>query len=390
MNGMEPSRDRLIAAVIRQWEQEGAAGISARGIACDAAIPVSSIYHHFGDMDGLLLRAGEVALDRARGWFDAQAAAMADGAGDAAAFGHVLATMIDEWCEAQRPLAYAGREVQSLAMRDARYGECAEAWWTLSIDFWRPICTRFGIGSLTGAVALLFDGETSLHLLRWRRVVDRASLSELCAAWAGWCRGRVGSDAPWRMLAMREALAGQPAVPEWDGVTEHIADAAARTVAQRGVRGLTHRAVAQEAGQTLGMVSNRFRSSADLLRAACEALYRQIIRPLGEGDAPRDLIAGRAERPSDDLAVRAFFELTLAASRDPALHLFAAQLRYLRGRTSIRHLRAILGPDRVPSAADGALLSALFSGQIRARLSGVAIPELETGVDAALALLPVR
>ena len=390
MNGVEPSRDRLIAAVIRQWERDGAAGISARGIARDAAIPVSSIYHHFGDMDGLLLRAGEVALDRARAWFEVQSRALADVTGDAAAFGHLLATVIDEWCEVQRPLAYACREVQSLAMRDPRYSDCAAAWWAMSIGFWRPICARFGIGSLTGAVVLLFDGETSLHLLRWRRVVDRASLSELCATWAGWCRGQVGSDAPWRTLAMREALAGQPAVPDWDGITEHIADAAARTVAQRGVTGLTHRAVAQEAGQTLGMVSNRFRSSADLLRAACEALYRQIVRPLGEGDAPRDLIAGRDERPSEDLAVRAFFELALAVSRDPALHLFAAQLRYLRGRTSIRHLRAILAPDHVPSVADGALLSALFSGQTRLRLSGVAIPELEAGVDAALRLLPVR
>ena len=86
----------------------------------------------------------------------------------------------------------------------------------------------------------------------------------------------------------------------------------------------------------------------------CEALYREIVRPLGEGDAPMDLIADQAERPSDDLALRAFFELALAASREPALLPFAAQLRYLRGRTSIRHLRAILPPDRPPSAADGA------------------------------------
>lgn len=384
---MEPSRDRLVGAVIRQWEREGGAGISARGIARDAAIPVSSIYHHFGDMDGLLLRAGDAALARAADWFDAQAGALTAMTGDTTAFGHLLATMIDEWCERQRPLAYACREVQSLAMRDARFGDAVTRWWALSIGFWQPICERFGIGALTGAVALLFDGETSLHLLRWRRTVDRATLAELCATWVGWLDGRIGLAAPWRTFALQEALAGQPAVPDWDPATEHIAEAAARTVAERGVPGLTHRAVAAEAEQTLGIVSNRFRSSADLLRAACEALYRQIVRPLGAGDAPRDLIAGWVERPDEDIALKAFFELTLAASRDPALQPFAAQLRYLRGRTSIRHLRAIAGPDALPSLADGALLSAMFSGQTRARLSGVAIPELETGVDRALARL---
>jgi endonuclease YncB( thermonuclease family) len=86
--------------------------------------------------------------------------------------------------------------------------------------------------------------------------------------------------------------------------------------------------------------------------------------------------------------LRAFFELSLAASRDPALRPFAAQLRYLRGRRSIRHLRAISPPGCVPSVADGALLSTLFSSQVRVRLSGVDLPELDRGVEAMLARLP--
>lgn len=336
------------------------------------------------------LRAGEVALGRATWWFDAQSHALAGLTGDREAFGHLLSAMIDDWCERQRPLAYAWREIQSLAMRDPRHHEAARAWWRMAFEFWRPICARFGIEDLTGSVVLTFDGESSLHLIRWQRVIDRAALSELCSTWAGWTEGRIGMDAPWRTLAVREALAGQPVLPVRDTNTDKIADAAARTVAQRGVSGLTHRAVAEEAGQTLGIVSNRFRSSADLLRAACDALYRRIVRPFGEGDTPIDLVARAQHRGGDDLALRAFFELSLAASRDPALQPFAAQLRYLRGQTSIRHLRAISPPGRDPSVADGALLSTIFSSQTRMRLAGVDLPELDRGVEAMLARLPKK
>ncbi len=384
MNDVETSRDRLLYAVIGRWEGVGNAGITARGVARDAAIPVSSIYHHFGGMDGLLTHAASAALSRAIAWLQAQERLLAGAQGAAADFALLLAATIDDWCEQQRTLAYAMREVQSLAMRRPAWRGVAQTWWQCLFDFWQPICDRFGIGELTAAVVLLFDGETSLHMVRWRRLIDRAVVSELCATWAGWVEGRMGAPAPWRTLAVRDALAGQPPIPDWDPVTERIALAAARTVADRGVSGLTHRSVAEESGQTLGIVSNRFRSSADLLRAACEALYRQIVAPLGEGDAPVDLIAGRTERPGEDFALRAFFELTLAASRDPALQPFAAQLRYLRGRTSIRHLRAISTPGTEVSVADGALLSALFSGQIRARMCGVDLPALRGGVEAML------
>lgn len=384
------TRDRLTDAVIQAWAGAGTSTISARSVARDAAIPVSSIYHHFGGMDGLLLHAAEVVMARVSRWFEVQAHSLAGASGNAGHLAPLIAATIDAWCEDQRGLAYAWREIQSQAMRQVAWQRAAMAGWQSLSDFWQPICDRFGIGELSGSVVLLFDGETSLHLVRWRRLIDRSAVSELCAVWAGWIEGRAGTPAPWRTLAIREALAGQPAVPDWDAATEHIAAAAARTVAQRGVPGLTHRAVAEEAGQTLGIVSNRFRSSADLLRAACEALYRQIVRPLGEGNAPVDLIANRTERPGDDLALRAFFELTLAASRDPALQPFAAQLRYLRGRTSIRHLRAILPPDQTPSATDAALLSALFSGQVRARLTGAHLPALDQGVTTILGRLSSR
>lgn len=390
MTAIEPTRDRLVGAVLREWERAGGSGISARSVARDAAIPVSSIYHHFGDMDGLLLRAADAVIAQAADWFAIQARALAAATGDASGLAHLIAATIDAWCEEQRALAYAWREIQLQAMRHPRWRGAVQAGWQMLFDFWQPICDRFGVGELTASVVLLFDGETSLHLVRWQRLIDRSAMAELCATWAGWIDGRAGALAPWRALAIREVLAGQPAIPDWDLATEQIAAAAARTVAQRGVPGLTHRAVAEAAGQTLGIVSNRFRRSADLLRAACEALYRQIVRPLGEGDAPVDLIANQTDRPGDDLALRAFFELTLAASRDPALQPFAAQLRYLRGRTSIRHLRAILPPERVPSAADGALLSALFSGQTRARLTGAQMAVLDQGVTPILERLSGR
>ncbi|MFD1958140.1 helix-turn-helix domain-containing protein [Novosphingobium panipatense] len=62
------SYDRLIAAVRTQWASVGAAAMSARQISALTAVPVSSIYHHFGSMEHLFAAAqGSAYLGRGVG-----------------------------------------------------------------------------------------------------------------------------------------------------------------------------------------------------------------------------------------------------------------------------------------------------------------------------------
>ncbi|MCM3779147.1 TetR/AcrR family transcriptional regulator [Microbacterium hydrocarbonoxydans] len=109
-----------------------------------------------------------------------------------------------------------------------------------------------------------------------------------------------------------------------------IADAGLRILAAQGSRGLTHRAVDQEAEIPVGTTSNYFRSR--------EALIEGLVERIGERLAPTDDdLARRAEatpspalfadylrdivrRLSDDREVTlALFELRLESSRRPEL-----------------------------------------------------------------------
>ncbi|MGK6319640.1 TetR/AcrR family transcriptional regulator [Sphingomonas sp. DT-204] len=313
---------------------------------------------------------------RAARWCEAQIGAIRGEARGAAAMGPLLAALIDDWCETRRTLAFAWRESELMALRDARHVASCGKWHTLWLGFWQEVCAGLGIPEMATDTTWMFEGASALHLLRWRRPLDRAALSELCHGWAGWLEGRLAAPAVWFELARRDATALiTPPAPD-DPVADAIASAAAATIARRGVAALTHRAVAAEAGVTLGMVSYKFRTSADLLHAAFEAIYRRMVpQSTSELAAMPDI--GREEAlarievgfPAREDMLGAD-ELLTACARDPAFQAFAAQLRYLRGRTSGRYFQALMGRDRPIAPIDAAIFSALLSGRSRAHLCG--------------------
>ncbi len=106
-----------------------------------------------------------------------------------------------------------------------------------------------------------------------------------------------------------------------------IADAAIHLVATRGLRGLTHRAVDEEAGLPPGSTSYYLRTRGALLAACVSRMLEQdLARGAGTTQPPADLdlddlLAGMVlglvrDRP-DDLIAR--YELSLEASRQPEL-----------------------------------------------------------------------
>ncbi len=152
---------------------------------------------------------------------------------------------------------------------------------------------------------------------------------------------------------------------------ERIAEAAIRVVADRGVEGLTHRAVAAEADVPLGSTTYYFATLEDMLAAATQRA----------ADAARaDLIEWSRSQPADvDIAIAlaawlvdlsgparartiAEYELYLASVRRPALQpisgawsrLYADVLSERVGPRSARLLSLL---------ADGLLLASLVGGQ---------------------------
>lgn len=97
--------------------------------------------------------------------------------------------------------------------------------------------------------------------------------------------------------------------------------AAVRVVARAGLRGLTYRAVAAEAGVTQGLVAHHFGSRSELIRATLEqaandSIERSSLEPASGRleDFARDLPA----RVAAEAETEAFqFELALEARRNP-------------------------------------------------------------------------
>jgi DNA-binding transcriptional regulator YbjK len=154
-----------------------------------------------------------------------------------------------------------------------------------------------------------------------------------------------------------------------------IADAALALLAERGMRGLTHRAVDEAAGLPQGSTSNHARTRAALLELALTRLAAREVQAAPTDDLPPpptdpDTVAAflaralhHAMTTGRDLT-RARLELALEATRNPRLRdLYDTLSRIFR--TPLAHLLTTLGapdPDRqslsLTAWCDGILFSA--------------------------------
>jgi AcrR family transcriptional regulator len=152
-----------------------------------------------------------------------------------------------------------------------------------------------------------------------------------------------------------------------------LIDAAMRVVARKGLRGLTYRQVAEEAGVTYGLVSHHFGSRDALVQETLEYVFRSSIAlsflqrpPAGLEDFGRGL--ADAISATEDQQVFEY-EMGLEARRRPEM---LAELRavYEEYVTLVeRQLRAI-GIDRertfarlIFAALDGLVLQQVFFGR---------------------------
>lgn len=361
------SYDRLIAAVREQWELVGVVGMSARQISSLTRAPVSSIYHHFGSLEHLFLASQQACIAEAQHWSQTQLREFDGLPNSPNAFASFFAQIVDAWCEQKRTLAFAWRECQLLAQQSTLFNDAARRWDQIWAQFWAEAVTRFALGHGALVTQRVFENESFLHMIRWRRLVDRAALDETARALAAWLTGAAMPAAPWREYAREEALRSMPTLPDRDDVAARIVDSAAGIIDKEGLARLTHRAVAERAGLTLGTISHKFRTKSALLEAAFEGLYRANVERMQpetrvRGDLADDL-AGMVRRGG---SARGSDELFVATARDPALSQFGAQLRYLRGRTSRGALQELVAEGRTVGVTEASLFSSFLTAQLRA------------------------
>ncbi|MEV0525498.1 TetR/AcrR family transcriptional regulator [Streptomyces sp. NPDC050439] len=135
-----------------------------------------------------------------------------------------------------------------------------------------------------------------------------------------------------------------------------IADTALALLAERGARGLTHRAVDEAAGLPLGATSNHARTRAALLAAAVRRLAERESEPgLGDGQGMEveglaSALARVMRRSVTEGAqlTRARMELALEAGRRPELRAAydIAGRRFLEQMTAIMSGLGFPDPDR--------------------------------------------
>jgi DNA-binding transcriptional regulator YbjK len=150
-----------------------------------------------------------------------------------------------------------------------------------------------------------------------------------------------------------------------------IADAAIHLVAARGLRGLTHRAVDDEAGLPKGSTSYYFRTRSALLSACVNRMLARDLnaQPPSGGDKMEELLVGMVvglvRERTDDLVAR--YELSLEASRQPELRDAIIQ----GGRQLREGLAQMLGALGIPDAEAAAWpVAAMMDGLLYDRVAG--------------------
>ncbi|WP_196054710.1 TetR/AcrR family transcriptional regulator [Nocardia aurantiaca] len=172
-----------------------------------------------------------------------------------------------------------------------------------------------------------------------------------------------------------------------------LADAAIDTLAEAGMRGLTHRAVDQAAGLPEGSCSNHFRTRESLLEAAVDRLADRdaielALRPpdATDPDEVARLLTDLVTKWTtvDRTRMLARYELALESTRRPKLRR-ALRDSGLRFRAMAADLLAGLGADE-PQVRAHAFIACL-DGLIFDRLAGAGEPDTQQIYEALRILL---
>lgn len=274
------TRDRLIAAVLAAWIRSPNGNASVRMIAETAKTSPSAIDYHFGSLEHLYVEAQRAALAQSGRWLAERIVQLVEIGSEniaPAQQASIIAGIIDDWTETQRPLAMAWRE-SHLARRNGGSDNSHAAWCTLWGDFWQEVASVLGLSQHHELLAAFHDGEASQHLMRWNRALDRALLDENTSALVSHLAGEFIPPSSIRNAYQIRAEGASPYSAEQetrsgDGLT--LDRAAANIMCEDGIAAVTFRAVAKKAGTTLGQTSYHYGSKSKMLTRAFAMLYAE-------------------------------------------------------------------------------------------------------------------
>jgi AcrR family transcriptional regulator len=165
---------------------------------------------------------------------------------------------------------------------------------------------------------------------------------------------------------------------------EALLDATVRVVARKGLRGLTFRAVAEEAGVNNTLIAHHFGSRDNLLSAALEW---SVDRAIGAADLSKyatDAVAFRAALVRNVLSepdIEVFqYEMILESSRRPELQSLVHRL-YQRYVSALAGGRTLLG-EPVSDSLNLALFAALDGLMLQFLSHSITAQQLADAVDA--------
>lgn len=181
------------------------------------------------------------------------------------------------------------------------------------------------------------------------------------------------------MTALAEAHEDRQRIPYGEG-REALLKAVIAVVARSGLRNVTYRAVAAEAGVAHGLVRHHFGSRDALIEEALHYSVTQSIDTTAlepESGNLSDLACNLAEAVSDDPDIQAFqYELILEARRRPELRRYV-EVIYQTYRDAVRRALSAAGIDDpdlaelVFCALDGLVFQQLALGNPEATEKGL-------------------
>lgn len=151
-------------------------------------------------------------------------------------------------------------------------------------------------------------------------------------------------------------------------IAMHIAD----LMAEKGLAGVSHRAVAARAGTASSNVAHHFRSKDDLIHGG---LCAQVLRARRE-------MGNRLNGEEGLWLIRATHMVALAAARDPAMAPFALDMRRRRAENVMESMAATVGgPDGLDRAAVQAATMVVIGSGFAARARRSDDPALWVSAD---------
>ena len=359
--------------------EAGLAEASARSIARLADANPSAINYNLGGVEHLYKMVFEQAADEAVLWIEARIPDIADLPSNSAGACAALEYVIRAWTSQARDLALLYQEALSWASADP---SLLRRWTRSWRDFWVAIALRCGLDETRGRMMnLLFQSEALYHLSPWSPAVESAALRDLCDHFGWVWLGAPRRAASGGVETAQARLHGENLV-KLAPAALNLALSAVAVVQDKGLLGLTHRAVAAHAGVTVGAVTHYFRTAEDLVAGAIRGQVEELFQA-EDADSAAALERGAisslamfAEGIEGSVAspavVKVLFgrrSLFLASLRAPDRARAGAVVRFGYGRTTERILSQIIQADRDAIPLHAAVMSRLVSSLWIVRLA---------------------